>query len=201
MIVSEQASKNQSNSSEDTAKSIFYSLFNYAGYKLIFAYDNNKKAHEMITPGDEYEDNDQMTKKTKQKSLLRMILILIITLVMCFVSAFEVTPEGTTQTQTQSQNDQTHAQYSNQNDWMQQKESIQTYLPQSEPILLNSRTLVKNSPKSLMLITPTKKQSLQTPTRRNHSMKPFNMIKKIAFLPINIFMNVFSRVLHLFKLK
>jgi hypothetical protein len=194
MIVSEQASKNQSNSSEDTAKSICYSLFNYAGYKLIVAYD--KKAHEMITPGDEYEDNDHMTKKTKQKSLLRMILILIITLVMCFVSAFEITPEGTTQTQTQ--NDQTHAQYSNQNDWMQQRESIQTYLPQSEPMLLNSRTLVKNSPKSL---TPTKKKSLQRPRRRNHSMKPFNMIKNIVFLPINIFMNVFSRVLHLFKLK
>jgi len=201
MIVSEQASKSQSNSSEDTAKSICYSLFNYAGYKLIVEYDNNKKAHEMISPGDEYEDNDHMTKKTKQKSLLRMILILIITLVMCFVSAFEITPEGTTQTQTQSQNDQTHAQYSNQNDWMQQRESIQTYLPQSEPMLMNSRTLVKNSPKSLMLITPTKKKSLQTPTRRNHSIKPFNMIKNIVFLPINIFMNVFSRVLHLFKLK
>lgn len=200
MIVSEQASKNQSNSSEDTAKSICYSLFSYAGYKLIVTYDNNKKAHEMITPGDEYEDSDHMTKKTKQKSLLRMILILIITLVMCFVSAFEITPEGTTQTQTQSQNDQTHAQY-NQNDWMQQRESIQTYLPQSEPMLLNSRTLVKNSPKSLILITPTKKTSLQTPRRQNHSMKPFNMIKNIVFLPIKIFMNAFSRVLHLFKLK
>jgi len=195
MIVSEQASKNQCNSSENTAKSICYSLFNYAGYKLIFAYDDNKKAHEMITSGDEYEDNDHMTKKTKQKSLLRMILILIITLVMCFFSAFEITPEGTTQTQTQSQNDQTHAQYSNQNDWMQQRESIQTYLSQSEPMLL-----AKNSPKSLMLITPTKK-SLQTKSRRNHSMKPFNMIKNIVFLPINIFMNVFSRFLHLFKLK
>ena len=199
MIVSEQALKSKRESSEDAVKSIYYTLLNYAGYKLVFAYDDNKKANEMITLEDEHEDNDHMTKKAKQKSILRMILILIVTLVMCFFSAFEITPEGT-QTQTQSQNDQIHVQYSNQNDWVQQRESIQTYLSQSEPLSLNSRTLAKSSPKSLMLITPTKK-SLQIKTRRNHSMKPFNMIKNIVFLPINIFMNVFSRVLQLFKLK
>ena len=36
--------------------------------------------------------------------------------------------------------------------------------------------------------------------RKSYQIKPFNMIKQLVYIPINIFMNVFARVLQLFKI-
>ena len=176
---------------EEVVNSIYYYLFNYSGYKLIFSYEENQATtQDLIDTGSETENG--IAKKTNQKSILKMTLVLIVTMIMCFFAAFEISPENS-----QSQNDQPQMiAYNNQNDFMQKIDNLETFpLPVAEPRLSTTKTLPTK--KQLLISTPTKK-SLQRIKRQNHSMKPFNMIKKLLNLPIEIFMNVL-RVLHLFK--
>lgn len=154
-------------------------------YSYLFSsgYEGNKANPENI----DGEMENGITVKKSQKSLIKMILILIVTLIMCFFAAFEI-PDNS-----QAQNDQPQRiNYNNQNGFIQQIDSM-TYPAAEEPrSLLTAKPLL---PKRLLPVSSIKSDYCHLISKRP---RPFNMIKKILDLPINIFMNIL-RVLNLFK--